>query len=151
MLSFNGFLLNKSKILNHLGLEVVKLSYVNSRYYVLCQKLQIWTFPQLQNSFLIEKKNLKIQKNIAESERKQLKELMTDSSLKYENFTKCITELKFSDVEKKIVWRDSGFSDVPGYEITGVHNHNNDEFVDDAYRRQLQKKIGGQWVTIPAD
>jgi hypothetical protein len=100
---------------------------------------------------LIEKKNLKIQKNIAESERKQLKELMTDSSLKYENFTKCITELKFSDVEKKIVWRDSGFSDVPGYEITGVHNHNNDEFVDDAYRRQLQKKIGGQWVTIPAD
>jgi hypothetical protein len=59
--------------------------------------------------------------------------------------------LKFSDVEKKIVWRDLGFSDVPGYEITGVHNHNNDEFVDDAYRRQLQNKIGGQWVTIPAD
>jgi hypothetical protein len=49
--------------------------------YIFCQKLQTWTFPHLQNSFLVEKKNTKRnyenlinQLNVAQEERSQLKE-----------------------------------------------------------------------------
>jgi hypothetical protein len=100
--------------------------------YIFCQKLQTWTFPQLQNLFLIEKKNSQTnyknlinQLNVVQEERSQLKEQLTDLSLKYENLkqeiSRCITELKFG-----AAGHIPGYLDHPGYVITGIYNHGQD-------------------------
>ncbi len=131
--------------------------------YIFCQKLQTWTFPHLQNSLLIEKKNSKTkyenlinQLNVAQEERNQLKEQLTDLSLKYENLkqeiSRCITELKFGAAEDSQLWLGPGYGDVPGYVITGVYNHDQDDYADGVDRRAFfQKKFDGQWSLVPGD
>lgn len=61
-------------------------------------------------------------------------------------FSECVTSLRFGVRESGDTHDGPGFNDMVGYIITGVWNHNSDEFIDNAFRRQVFLQKNGKWV-----
>ena len=62
--------------------------------------------------------------------------------------TKTVQDIRLGAVESVMAWRGPGYGDQPPYIITGVKNGTGDDFIDDIFRRPLQKFINGTWYNV---